>query len=556
MTTHGRTSRLRMAAVAAAALSCVMAVPPGAGAEAPPAAPVEITIFNVSGLRGTLEPTNGYVRVPPDPVPAEERFGGLAYLSGYFQQRARAATNPPLLLTAGDAAGASPALSDLLDDEPMIDVMNMMGFDADTLGNHNFDRGLAHLRRLAGRARFPYVVANLVDRRGRAPDWTRESLILERGGVQIGITGVTTPEIPRIVRRGVLGGLRVLDPVSTTNASVRRLRAQGADAVVVLAHIGADNLVGTAGGGPLFELAQRLRGVDVLIGDHTHAQVDQPVVAADGETMLVVQNLSRGICFTEIKLQVDPVSGVVAAAADFQPAWTRGAEPDRDIQRYITGLRDRLQPLLRQEVARSEIPVPYSMLYLSEMNLGNLVTDAMRAQYGTDFAFLNSGALRGNLTRSDDRDDAGSYVIRTEYVYDTLPFGNNVTTAEITGSELKEILENGVSRVPQPDARFIQVSGLEFTYRSTAPPGNRVVEVRYPDGKSVDLGSAARYKVALTDFMTEGGDDYPTLVGRALTRAALIEVVSKYLIREALISPPGPIAPAPIPETRIFRRDP
>jgi 2',3'-cyclic-nucleotide 2'-phosphodiesterase (5'-nucleotidase family) len=556
MSVHGRASRPRRIAAAAAVLSCLVGVPQGAGAGVPEAAPTEITIFNVSGLRGTLEPTNGYVRIPPDPVPSEERFGGLAYLAGYFEQRARTATNPPLLLTAGDAVGASPALSDLLDDEPMIDLMNMMGFDVDTLGNHNFDRGLAHLRGLAARARFPYVVANLVNRRGHAPNWTQESVIFERGGVQIGITGVTTPEIPRIVRRGALGDLRVLDPVSRTNAAVRRLRAQGADAVVVLAHIGAHNIEGTATGGPLLELAPRLRGVDVLIGDHTHAQVDQPVVAADGKTMLVVQNLSRGVSFTEIKLQVDPVSGVVAAAADFQLASTRGAEPDRDIQRYITSLRDRLQPLLRQEVALSEIPVPYSILYLSEMNLGNLVTDAMRAQYGTDFAFLNSGALRGNLTRSDDRDEAGNYVIRTEYIYDTLPFGSNVTTAEITGSELKEILENGVSRMPKPDARFIQVSGLEFTYRSTATAGDRVVEVRYPDGKSVDLGSAARYTVALTDFMAEGGDDYPRLLGRSLTRAALIEVVSKYLIREAVISPPGPVAPAPAPETRIFHRNP
>jgi 2',3'-cyclic-nucleotide 2'-phosphodiesterase (5'-nucleotidase family) len=186
-----------------------------------------------------------------------------------------------------------------------------------------------------------------------------------------------------------------------------------------------------------------------------------------------------------------------------------------------------------------------------ESLVGNVVADAMRTTYGTDFAITNSGGLRADLTcpATDNPDDfcpsftPPPYPITRGQVLGVLPFGNTVVTLTVNGAELKAILENGVSQMPAASGRFPQVSGLCFTYDVSAPAGSRVTgAVRQAEdgsctGAPIDLTAASTYTIAMNDFMVSGGDAYPNFAGRATTRELMDEVVADYIAAAATISP-------------------
>jgi 2',3'-cyclic-nucleotide 2'-phosphodiesterase (5'-nucleotidase family) len=194
---------------------------------------------------------------------------------------------------------------------------------------------------------------------------------------------------------------------------------------------------------------------------------------------------------------------------------------------------------------------------LCESRIGNVVTDAMRRTYGTDFAITNSGGLRTDLTCPPGGGGGGfcpsftppPWKITRGQVLSVLPFGNVVSTVTVTGAELKDFLENAVSRVPAPDGRFGQLSGLCFTYnvdgtpRTTPGTGNRVVSaVRQAadgscTGAAISFAASATYALAINDFMAAGGDNYPNVAGKATTRELMDEVVAEYIRANSPINP-------------------
>jgi len=175
----------------------------------------------------------------------------------------------------------------------------------------------------------------------------------------------------------------------------------------------------------------------------------------------------------------------------------------------------------------------------------------MRLTSGAEFAITNAGGIRADLTcpTIDDPSDfcppstAPPFLISRGQVLTALPFGNSVATARIDGGELRTILENGVSSLPEPHGRFSQVSGLCVTYDISAPVGSRVVvAVRQGvngscTGSPVDLTAASTYTVTINDFMASGGDGYPLLIGRATMGDTMDHVVANYVTAHTPISP-------------------
>jgi 2',3'-cyclic-nucleotide 2'-phosphodiesterase (5'-nucleotidase family) len=532
--------RTGLAIALAAALAA--AVPLAAAGPSPVSV---VTILDFSDWHGNLRPSR------PPGVP--DAFGGAAWLRAYFKQRAMLAPGNTFVVTAGDEVGATPALSSLLGDVPAIEALNRLELAADTFGNHNFDSGVAHMQDLAGRARWPYVAVNLRDADGRTPAWFRRSTTWTTAdGVTIGVTGAINTDAPVLVKAGGLGGLHVLDLDDTAaalNEEAAALRASGIGTVIALVHMGATG----PGEGPLFDLAHKLAGVDLLLGDHTTIPADQPVPGADGRPLWVVESLRYGWSFTQVAVAIDRASGrAVAVTAVPHPTATRGVQPDPEMQAFIDDVDAQTRPLRETVVGHSTVPLPQN-LAIAEANEGNLLTDAVRERYGTDFAFENSGGMRAGFTKDAGPD--GNYAVTEDDVLTVLPFANIVDTVEISGTELKALLENGVSMMPQMAGRFPQVSGLQFGYHSLRPPGLRVEWVRWPDGSDVDLSEAERYTVAMNDYMVGGGDGYGPFAGREQTHETLDGVLVDYLAAHDPVSPAGPIPPAVVPETRIFRLD-
>jgi 2',3'-cyclic-nucleotide 2'-phosphodiesterase (5'-nucleotidase family)/predicted AlkP superfamily phosphohydrolase/phosphomutase len=536
----------------------------------------EVDILDISDYHGQLVPLSeaaDFVIGSDPPVAFGPTFaiGGSAFLKPWFD--AYRAENPgsSITLTAGDAVGATPPISSFFGDKPTIELMNRMGFDLDGLGNHNFDRGEQYLRNeLIPLASFKYVSANIVDpATGEPPPEWSKSRLFDFGPFKLGIIGFSNTDIPELTKPGSLGPFVVTDPLAAVNQRAEQLRRQrGMGPIVAIGHLGANGPTAVGSNrpngtvispvGPLIELADGSRNVDAVIGDHTNFQV----LETRPNGVLVAENLSKGVRFTRVRLVVDTATRrVVYKSADFHKPWTIGVTADPAIQARINELNAQLRPFLEPVIGNSTVFVPRADNCgnadgrTCESLVGDVVTDAMRATYATDFAITNSGGLRAPLTcpTTDNPDDfcpayaPPPYPITRGQVLTVLPFGNTVATLDVTGTELKTFLERGVSAMPGVSGRFAQISGLCFRYDITQPAGSRVIAssvVRQAadgtcTGAPVTL-DATEYSLAINDFMAGGGDGYPNVAGRVHSRELMDEVVAAYIDAQD----PPPIDPA------------
>ena len=240
-----------------------------------------MTLLDISDFHGQLPPLSAAA----DDIDAEGAVsssfdvGGVAFLAPWFDRYREEARGETLLVTAGDAVGATPPISSIFGDLPTIEAMNALGFSADSLGNHNFDAGAANMfENLAPVANFPYLSVNLVPARADATPVAGDppflpSLLLDVEGVSVGLIGFSNPDIPQLTRPGALDPYRVIDPVEPINAEAARLREQGADVIIAMGHMGATGGTLTDPTGPVVDVTDQLEGVDAVVGDHTDVQV-------------------------------------------------------------------------------------------------------------------------------------------------------------------------------------------------------------------------------------------------------------------------------------------
>ena len=518
----------------------------------------EITLLNISDFHGQLEPLSESV----DGV--SQRIGGLGFIDTYFDEAAAEAPGPSFRFAAGDSVGATPPISAFFDDFPTIDGMNFANFDADGIGNHNFDAGIARLEGHVAAADFTYLTANVfLDGTDVRPAWATPYLIRDFGGIQVAFIGFTNTDVPILVNPTFVASLDFLDPAPIINELADELRAeQGVDAVVAFGHGGAVTCADEVGidfgrncAGPLLDIAADLSDVDVLTGDHTGLQVNMTATDSDGQPILVTENRSKGVRFSEIKLTFEG-SELEYTTARWHRPWNIGVTPNADISAMIDELKADLIPILGEEIGRSSVPIPRedpcgnSEGRLCESLEGNLTTDAMRAATGADFAVTNSGGLRADLTcLADGVDSLGLpckdgdlFLIRRNGAVSMLPFGNITVVVEVSGAELKTILENGVSQLPGANGRFIQLSGLRIQYNTALAAGSRITGAWFFDGTApgdpIDFTAPAdTYSVAMNDFMAVGGDGYPNFSGQFSTLTLMLDDVIDYIIANTPITP-------------------
>lgn len=514
-------------------------------ASAAPRNAVEIQILNVSDWHGQLDSVF---------VPGVGNIGGAAVLSSYFTAD-RLANPNTLTLTAGDAIGATPPLSGFFEDVPAIKAMRLMGFDADTLGNHNFDAGLNRLQSqidLAGSTTeagkpFVYLSANLknVDENvsGVAP-----YKIFEVGGVKVAVIGVTNPEAPSLVFPGNFGTIEITDPIAGANKASAAARAAGARVVVGLIHAGVTSFDSAGNAtGPLIDFANNVGGFDIILGDHTDIKYQ-----GIHNNALVTENKSKGVTYSRVKLSLDPKNGrIITRSAEFVTPLSSAVTPDTAIVQMLAPYRTELAAAYDQRigVATHLFPRSGNNERLGEAAIGNLVTDAIRSTYGTQLALTNGGGLRAALPSSYApvdktlRRTSVGYAAGPPYdlvvgdVFAVLPFGNSVVTRNVTGAQLHAALELSVAALPNANGRFAQISGFKFTYDLSRAPGSRVVSVTLDNGAPI-LVDGTTYTFATNDFVNAGGDGYTMLAdGQGVTREVMADVLLDYIKELGTISP-------------------
>ena len=543
----------------------------------------EFTVLDISDYHGQLVP----LLEASDTLGPTFGIGGSAFLKPWFDvYRAEAASQSQngqgnitsVTMAAGDSVGATPPISSFFGDTPTIEIMNMMGIQLDGLGNHNFDKGQAYLRStLIPLANFPFVSSNVLDSKGKTPKEWKPSATFEFEGGNVGFVGFTNEDAPTLVFPGSFDPFHVDPRLARVQAEVNRLRKQGAKTIIVIGHDGAT--AGTLNNptGPLIDLADQLTGVDVVIGDHTDFQV----ISTRPNGVLVVENRSKGIRFTRVRIVFDTkAKAVIYKTADFHKPWDIGVAPDAAIQAKIDALTAQLAPIFNTVVGKSTVVIPRADACgqaagrSCESLIGDLMTDAIRSAYATDFALTNSGGLRADLTcpTVDNANDfcpaslypvpnAGLYPITRGQVLGVLPFGNVSATLTINGAELKDYLETAVSSLPATgNGRFGQVSGLCFTFNiegaaatftgpgGTVTPGSgsRVVSaVRQAadgscSGTPITFLQTDSYTLTTNDFTASGGDGYPNFRSRMTTQDVLDQDLADYLAA----APGGVVSPA------------
>lgn len=543
------TSRPRLRATALACLAIAALIVPATAVGAKPDVPGQTTairILDVSDWHGQLDPSGG--------------IGGAEALSSYLDaERAGNANN--ITLTGGDDFGASPPLASFFDEEPAVLAERLMGIDVSTLGNHNFDKGIDHLQEMidiagsttAAGEPYEYVSANLQNRDAELTG-VEDYKIFKFAGVKVAVIGITNPEAPGLVFPGNFGSIVPTDPVAAAMRAQAAARAEGAKVFIALTHLGVEGSANGQAFGPLIDFANAVSGFTVIYGDHTNVQYADTI-----KGQLVVENLSKGASYSRTDIVVRRGVGQLVSRTNTFVTPTAAGRTDPQIAAMLQPYRDELRPILSVQLGSSTVPIPRADACgrsdgrLCESKIGNVVTDAMRARYDADFAITNAGGLRADLTcpTTDVSTDfcptftPPPYPITRGQTFGVLPFGNFAVTVQVSGTELKSMLENGVSSMPGANGRFAQVSGLCFTYDVSAAVGSRVTgAVRQAadgscSGASVSFASTAVYLVAMNDFMATGGDGYPRFATSRINSdgTTLEQVLADYIVAEGSISP-------------------
>jgi 5'-nucleotidase len=531
--------------VVVATLLPLLAACASPGRDAPARAvvePIALRVLAFNDFHGHLRHGEaGMVIVPDLTAPGGTRraeSGGAVGLAALVAER-RAGREHVLVLSAGDLIGASPLTSALFHDEPTIEAMNLIGVDANAVGNHEFDRGRAELMRLIEGgcappatdgvrascvspggvyrgARFPFLAANVRDDEGRPI--LPASIVRSLGPVRVAVIGAVTRTTPTIVAPAGIPGLRFDDEAVAINREVRSLRAQGIEAIVAVIHEGGRAAAETGptgeclrASGPIFDIVDRLdRAVDLVLSGHTHQSY---LCRRDG--IPVVQSAAYGRLLAEIDLRIDAGSGdVVPGSVTMRnlPVVHDPARIDPRVAALIERYASLARPRAEREVGRLREAVGTQASAGGDSPAGRLIADAQlaatrgKAVGAAQVAFMNPGGIRAGLPL---REPDG--VVTYGDAFAMQPFGNSLVTMTLSGAQIATLLEQQWTGANRERARMLQPSaGFTYAWDADAPAGARIVpgSMRL-DGRRIE--PEAVYRVTVNSFLADGGDGFTVL---------------------------------------------
>ncbi|SFI15821.1 2',3'-cyclic-nucleotide 2'-phosphodiesterase/5'-or 3'-nucleotidase, 5'-nucleotidase family [Pseudobutyrivibrio sp. OR37] len=421
-----------------------------------------------------------------------------------------------ILADVGDFSQGSPYVSTTKGTDA-ITMMNFAGYDVVTLGNHEFDYGYEQLKNNLSRAWFKTICADVLDKDGKPVcDPTYE--YTTASGLKVGFFGMETPETQTKVNPALIKGIKFLSKAELypcAQEQVNKLKADGCDVIVCLAHLGVDD-ESAPDGHRSVDLYAKTTGIDIILDGHSHTVMTEglngePVQSTgtkfENIGMVVIDNKTKKI---ESNYLVKVDDGIVKAPV---------------IEALSKSILDRVDAEYGVEFAKSEVDLNGKKapgVRTQETNLGDLITDALKWSVLKEgglkvkddhvVAITNGGGIRASI-------DAGS--VTKKDLNTVLPFGNTVSVVYITGADLLEALEASTFSAPTAVGGFPQVSGIKFTVDTTKPfaqgeayPASTYykpaaitrVTIDSVNGKPFSLTD--KYAVVTNNFCAAGGDTY------------------------------------------------
>ncbi|CAK7257659.1 MULTISPECIES: 5'-nucleotidase C-terminal domain-containing protein [unclassified Shinella] len=466
----------------------------------------ELNILHINDLHSRIEAINKF----DSTCSAEEEgkgecFGGVARLKTAIDtQRQALAGKNVLLLNAGDNFQGS-LFYTTYKGAVEAEFLNLMKFDAMTVGNHEFDDSEDGLATFLDKVAFPVVTANVAaSASSKIGDRIKSFIVLDQGGQKIGIVGAVANDTAELSSPGP--NVLIGDDVADITAAIGELKKEGVNKIIALTHVGYPR--------DLAAIA-KIPDVDVVVGGHTNTFLSNTSDKAEGPYPTLVDNpggykvpVVQAAAYSKylgnLKVVFDD-AGVVKESSGEPVLIDSSIKPDEAVLARIKELGGPIEELKNKIVAESAAPIDGSreVCRAAECAMGNLVADAIldrTKSQGMTIAITNGGGLRASI-------DGGP--VSMGEVLSVLPFQNTVATFQLKGSDLVAALENGLGQIEEGAGRFPQVSGMKYSFDKSKPAGSRVVSVEVKEGDAfVPLDPAKTYGIASNNYMRAGGDGY------------------------------------------------
>jgi len=469
--------------------------------------PIDITFLHLNDLHAHVEST--MIRKKP--------YGGYARLATLVK-RERAANKNLLLLNAGDTFQGTIYFNVY---EGLADAaaLNSLGVDAATIGNHEFDHGPAALAAYMQAVDFPVISSNITSSDSVFGPLVKPSTVLMVGGERIGVVGATTPDTSNISQPGPT--VQFANVQGSVQREIDKLTGQGINKIVLLTHIGYEEDQA---------LVPKLRGVDLVIGGHSHSPLGTPTIDgwrnaegpyptlvknADGDIVPIVQGYEWGKVMGEIKLSFNARGKVVKVVAARPIVVDETVPEDRQMKALVAAFQKPIAAQANAQIGTTVNAVPKEANASGESLMANVIADAMLAateKMGAVAAFVNSGGVRGSLEQGK---------VTYGNLISIAPFGNTLVVLDLTGAELLGSLHEGEGTGGQLNPSH----GTSYKV-----VGGKVTGVIVA-GQALDTSKI--YRVSFYNFTANGGDKHVVLQnakGRRVDTGLLdIDVLTDYV---------------------------
>lgn len=453
---------------------------------------IDLHLLSVNDLHGKI--TEQY-------TVNNQLLGRADYLATYLRQRKLQYPNS-LLVNAGDMIGGSSPTSALFQDEPTVEIMQSLGFDVGTVGNHEFDEGVPELLRMINGGdhpngnpgyagmKFPVLAAN-VSYKDTGDLVLPPYAIKEVQGVKIGFIGVATTATPNMIISKGNENIRFTDEATAINKYTTELQKQGVEAIMVLAHVPGTQS-GEGATGEIATLAKKVSSaVDVIFAAHNHVKLNAVV-----DNKLIVQAWEYGKSFADVDIKLDKKTGdVVKKSAEIVDVVQNNVTPDSQVAAILAKYEAKAGPKLNEIIGQAELEMKGGYAAkgaVGDNALGNLIADGMKASMNSDFALMNGGGIRDNLK-------AGA--ITWNDLFNIQPFNNTLVKLEISGSDLREIINSQFSSY----GADVSISGFSYTWNSKLGKYGQVIDMYLPNGQKV--APNGKYTVTVNNYMYPHSSD-------------------------------------------------
>lgn len=433
-----------------------------------------VTAFVTSDIHGNL--------IPYTPSGSKVAIGSVARMAKIVNDF-RDKFGEVALLDCGDSP-YNTNIANLFEGLSTVTVMNVMGYNATAMGNHDFDYAFSILERNASVANYEFLSNNTVLKNGKTPDFMKPYIILDIQGVKLGVTGFTDDTSKLYTHWSNTADIDFLPDIETAKKTVAELEPQ-TDVIIALSHLHSKNA----------EAAQ-IKGIDITVGGGNDL-AGPPTLFGDSY-MINPGKHAEALNQININLLNNKIVGVNVS----QIFISQNLPEDPGVAAVVKSYEKNMDKKFKEQVGTAGVDLDgeRGTVRLKESNLANAIADSQREFLDADIALQNGGGVRASIK-------AGKITVGD--IISVLPFDNKLMKVEVDGKTVWEALENGVKAYPGAAGQFLQVSGIKYTFDPSKEAGSRIVDITMSDGTKLDLEK--KYTVVINDFMAGGGDGYSML---------------------------------------------